>query len=395
MFYGYYPQYYASGQQQDQQVLNHPHQHQFFSPPQGSSYSTNSEEYINNTNVTYATNQTAPPIASNWLNQGTNATTSYNPYTTQQQQAYYPTTYNFTKQQLNQPYTAPYQPETFSSPSSSASSSSSHEKTFTSRSNLSKSQQKQRPASRAQSRTSQILSEVLREDMNQLTPQLEAAYEAATGKRRAPVIKRQVITMPGPAGRVQQVVRRLPTPTPDVIERIFIVRPQRDTINLIIERPSTPPAQYKDRTIYGKMRRPIINPKIVNVTPGNYYYPQLMHNNNSQFQPIQDVNNQNNGGQQMMPVGYLLAPMKYTDGINSDSINQVTDQQLTSTTMQTFTENNAGGSSRAPTFSTNILQPYNPPMLDNMYSQMSYNNNNTNNNYMGYQYPTNFGQQMF
>jgi len=103
------------------------------------------------------------------------------------------------------------------------------------------------------------------EDLTQLEPQIEAAYEAATGQRRQSVIKRQVITIPGQPGRVQQVVRRLPTPTPDVIERVFIVKPQRDTVNLIIERPSTPPAQYKDKTVYGKQRRPLINPKIIQV----------------------------------------------------------------------------------------------------------------------------------
>lgn len=103
------------------------------------------------------------------------------------------------------------------------------------------------------------------DDLTQLAPQIEAAYEAATGQRRQSVVKRQVITIPGQPGRVQQVVRRLPTPTPDVIERVFIVKPQRDTVNLIIERPSTPPAQYKDKTVYGKQRRPLINPKIIQV----------------------------------------------------------------------------------------------------------------------------------
>lgn len=103
-------------------------------------------------------------------------------------------------------------------------------------------------------------------DLSQLAPQIEAAYEAATGQqRRQPVIKRQVITIPGAPGRVQQIVRRLPTPTPDIIERVFIVKPQRDIVNLIIERPGTPPAQYKDRTIMGKPRKPLINPLIVRV----------------------------------------------------------------------------------------------------------------------------------
>lgn len=120
------------------------------------------------------------------------------------------------------------------------------------------------------------------DDLSQLAPQIEAAYEAATGQRRQPVIKRQVITVPGSPGKVQQVVRRLPTPTPDVVERVFIVKPQRDVVNLVIERPGTPPAQYRDRTIMGKQRRPLINPRIVRVAARSqitqYQTPQNSYN---------------------------------------------------------------------------------------------------------------------
>jgi hypothetical protein len=113
------------------------------------------------------------------------------------------------------------------------------------------------------------------DELTQIQPQIEAAYEAATGCRRQPVIKRQVITIPGAPGRVQQIVRRLPTPTPDVVERVFVVKPQRDVVNLIIERPCTPPAQYRDRTIMGKQRKPVINPLIVRVQGRpQCYYPQ-------------------------------------------------------------------------------------------------------------------------
>lgn len=103
-----------------------------------------------------------------------------------------------------------------------------------------------------------------------MTPQIEAAYEAATSQRRQPVIKRQVITVPGAPGKVQQIVRRLPTPTPDIVERVFVVKPQRDVVNLVIERPGTPPAQYKDRTIIGKPRKPLINPLVVRVASRSY-----------------------------------------------------------------------------------------------------------------------------
>ena len=104
----------------------------------------------------------------------------------------------------------------------------------------------------------------------EMIPQIEAAYEAATSQRRQPVIKRQVITVPGAPGKVQQIVRRLPTPTPDIVERVFVVKPQRDVVNLVIERPGTPPAQYKDRTIIGKPRKPLINPLVVRVASRSY-----------------------------------------------------------------------------------------------------------------------------
>lgn len=129
------------------------------------------------------------------------------------------------------------------------------------------------------------------DDFSQLAPQIEAAYEAATHHRRQPVIKRQVITVPGTPGKIQQVVRRLPTPTPDIVERVFIVKPQRDVVNLVIERPGTPPAQYKDRTVMGKQRRPLINPRIIRVAPrqnslsGYYQYPFQQQQQQQQYYP--------------------------------------------------------------------------------------------------------------
>ncbi len=343
MSYGYYPQYYTSGQTNYSQSPYQLSQHYQYYTPQQSSFSTSSRSQPD-TDL----NLNQAPVAANWLNQGTNA---FNPYT--QQQAYIPADYQ------SQPVFT-YSKQPYGQQTDAAS-----EKTFTSRSNRSKAE-----SNRAPSRTSQIISEALREDVNQLTPQIEAAYEAATGKRRSPVVKRQVITVPGQAGRVQQVVRRLPTPTPDVIERIFIVKPQRDTINLIIERPSTPPVQYKDKMIYGKSRRPIINPKIVSVQP-SHYYPQLENAPYyNQFQPIQDAS-----------AGYLLAPVKYTEP--GSQMQAIGHSEQTGSIMQTYNQTNP---SRQPTFSTNILQPYNPPMLEQYAQQVA--------NYQGFSgYQPGFGQQ--
>ena len=86
-------------------------------------------------------------------------------------------------------------------------------------------------------------------------------------KRRPPVLRRQVIKVPGPAGRVQQVVRRIPTPQPDVIEKVFVVKPQRDVVNLLIERPGTPPPQVQERREVEPAHRPVITQQVVRVEP--------------------------------------------------------------------------------------------------------------------------------
>lgn len=351
MSYSYYPQYYTNVQTNytTQSPYQFNQQYSQYYTPQQSSFSTASDSDSNS-----ILNQA--PVASNWLNQGTNA---FNPYT--YQQTYIPADYQA--------------PSTYTKNSYSQQVESTSERTFTSRSNKSKLE-----PSRTTSRSSQIISEALKEDVNQLTPQIEAAYEAATGKRRSPVVKRQVITVPGQAGRVQQVVRRLPTPTPDVIERIFIVKPQRDTINLIIERPNTPPVQYKDKMIYGKSRRPIINPKIVSVQP-SHYYPQLENTPYyNQFQPIQDANSQ-----MTSQAGYLLAPVKYNEP--ASQMQAITQTGQTSSIMQTYNNTMTNQAlSHQPTFSTNILQPYNPPMLEQYSQQMA--------NYQGFSgYQPAFGQQ--
>lgn len=354
----YYPYYNQGtyGQQQNYQV----NQPQYFATP---SYSTTSDNDF----------QLNVPVASGWVNQGLNATT-YNPYFQQQAYNVSPTS------NYNLHGYAQYPQEQI------------EEKTYTHQSTKSQKMEQ----SRASSRSSQAMKQasqanLITEDLNQLTPQIEAAYEEATGKRRQPVIKRQVITMPGEAGRVQQVVRRLPTPTPDVIERVFIVKPQRDTINLVIERPSTPPVQYKDKTVYGKTRRPIINPKVVAVAPRTNYphfEQQSMHYQPQEFQPIEDYSGYQQQQPQMQqdqmqieaPKGYLISPVKYDENqLIQQAIQQTMDQQ------NEEQKSMAQSGSIHPTFSTNILQPYNPPMLDQYVPPQ-----------MGYgQYPQSYGTQLF
>ena len=207
------------------------------------------------------------------------------------------------------------------------------------------------------------------EDVSQLAPQIEQAYEEAAGKRRQPVVKRQVITVPGEPGRVQTIVRRLPTPTPDIIERVFVVKPQRDVVNLVIERPRTPPAQIKDKTVVGKSRRPLIQPKIVSVQPrfqqiqypyqyalpapptSSYAYqqpqvqPVTTATSTMTSQPQISQSRMSQVSQAQMPTqstssqksrGYLVAPVQYEDYVQQQptSYVQVPAQPLTPSYVQ-------------------------------------------------------------
>jgi len=100
----------------------------------------------------------------------------------------------------------------------------------------------------------------------QTVAEIESRLSYLRGRRQA-VLRRQIIKVPGPGGRVQQVVRRLQTPPPDLIERVYVVKPQRDVVNLLIERPGTPPPQVQERRVVGKPHRPVINQQVVRVAP--------------------------------------------------------------------------------------------------------------------------------
>lgn len=343
MSYGYYPYYQMN--QSNTDAYRQQQQPQYLSNRSYSTESENDQQY----------NKMAP-VSSNWLNTGLNA--SYNQYS---QPGY--TTPSYGQIDYSQGYYNQF-PQQYES-----------QKSYTQQSNTSNlshrlsGRESQHTASQHSTATVNNLSD----DMNQLTPQIEAAYEEAsnTTKRRQSVVKRQVITMPGAPGKVQQVVRRLPTPTPDVIERVFIVKPERDTVNLIIERPMTPPVQYKDKTVYGKSRRPMVNPKIVPVASRHYYqqlenYPYQQYQQmymqpayQQVYQSIQGSEDQQQSQQQQQaaieaPRGYLITPTTYSENTS---------------VVQSFSQQPEYASQK--TFSTNVLEPYNPPMLDQYQSQMT------------------------
>ena len=99
------------------------------------------------------------------------------------------------------------------------------------------------------------LSEVLNEITDKVSQTIRHKKESA--------LYRQVITVPGPPGRMLTAYRRLPTPEPDVLQRVYVVKPQRDVIDLVIQCPSSPAAHLTERTIYSRPHRPVIIPRIV------------------------------------------------------------------------------------------------------------------------------------
>jgi hypothetical protein len=87
----------------------------------------------------------------------------------------------------------------------------------------------------------------------QLLQQIEQIV-ASLAECRRPMLRRQVITVPAQCpGRVANISRRLATPPPDIIERITVVKPPRDVINLCIEKPCQPGPCFQEKTVCGKV----------------------------------------------------------------------------------------------------------------------------------------------
>lgn len=66
---------------------------------------------------------------------------------------------------------------------------------------------------------------------------------------RPPQIYKEVTKVPGAPGKVHELVRRLPTPTADVIDKTIIEQPGQDVVNVIYERPTTPPPNVVERRL--------------------------------------------------------------------------------------------------------------------------------------------------
>jgi len=66
---------------------------------------------------------------------------------------------------------------------------------------------------------------------------------------RAPQVFKEVAKVPGAPGQVHEVVRRLPTPTADLYDKTIIEQPGQDVVNVVYERPSTPPPNVVERRL--------------------------------------------------------------------------------------------------------------------------------------------------
>jgi len=69
--------------------------------------------------------------------------------------------------------------------------------------------------------------------------------------------------------RVATIRRRLPSPEPDIVERVTMVKPPQDCINIIIEKPSMPGPCCIDRIEHEPPQRPNIRHNVVCVPPSS------------------------------------------------------------------------------------------------------------------------------
>ena len=126
---------------------------------------------------------------------------------------------------------------------------------------LSKSQTTPQTQPQQQQQTCNELTDTgtLSEVLNEITEKVGQTI----GQNKEPCLYRQVITVPGPPGKMLTAYRRLPSPQPDVLQRVYIVKPQRDVIDLVISCQNALAAQLTERTIYSRPHKPIIIPRLV------------------------------------------------------------------------------------------------------------------------------------
>ncbi|CAF1030547.1 unnamed protein product [Rotaria sordida] len=101
-----------------------------------------------------------------------------------------------------------------------------------------------------------------------------------SGERRKGRFRQEVIRLPEQhQGQVRQVRRRLPTPEPDTLERVYIQRTGGEIIEEITEVPTTPPPVVKERNVVEPAGPPQVFKRVIRVPPrggayGGHFQPQ-------------------------------------------------------------------------------------------------------------------------
>ncbi|CAF4922340.1 unnamed protein product, partial [Rotaria sp. Silwood1] len=109
-------------------------------------------------------------------------------------------------------------------------------------------------------------------------------------RRRQGRIRRQAIRLPDQPGAVRQVRHRMPTPEPDILERVYIRRQPGDIVEEIIEEPMTPPPRVQERTVVEPSGPPQVVRKVIRVPPRGLGYQHQQQDTLNQYGSLSGAN---------------------------------------------------------------------------------------------------------
>lgn len=115
-------------------------------------------------------------------------------------------------------------------------------------------------------------------------------------RRRQGRIRREAIRLPDQPGAVRQVRHRMPTPEPDILERVYIRRQPNEVVEEIIEEPTTPPPRVQERTVIEPTGPPQVVRKVIRVPPRSQGYQYQHQETLNQYGSSSGVNAPAAGG---------------------------------------------------------------------------------------------------
>jgi len=146
----------------------------------------------------------------------------------------------------------------------------------------------------------------------------EAGYEKSGDiyqQRRQGRIRREQIRLPDQPGAVRQVRHRLPTPEPDILERVYIRRQPNEVVEEIIEEPTTPPPRVQERTVVEPAGPPQVVRKVIRVPARSQGYQYQQQQTLNQYGSASGVNAPAAGGG-AYGAGYGQTGQGYSSNIN-------------------------------------------------------------------------------